>query len=242
MTQTHGYQKIVTDLDEIGEVLSVAQLHNWRFAYSVGDMIPSVTFITELKQVDCKAQVVTIGNEVKYVGLEPFEAMHFNLRNGGISISFSSHLLPSNLDSSGKRWRGECQIAFPKSIVYGQKRQAVRVNLGRLETVPITLFTGTGSHFTGSVDDISLGGLRARFASHVVKQFENSDLISDSSLMLPDGSTVKTRVQLLGGICDEDRKVGYLRFRFLELNRDVEIRLETLIEESLRKLPLSASA
>ncbi|MFM1897082.1 MAG: hypothetical protein RLZZ385_2156 [Pseudomonadota bacterium] len=242
MNRVHGFHRIVTDLAEIADILNVAQLHGWRFSYSVSDMVPGVAFVTELKDIDPEEQVITIGSEVKYVGLEPFERLQFNVRNGGISISFSSHLLPPNLDVSGKKWRGDCQVALPTRLVYGQQRQAVRVNLARIEKVPVTLFTGDGKQVTGSVDDISMGGLRARFACNVVSQLEASRLITDCALTLPDTSVIKARVQVLGGIRDTERDTGFMRFRFLELNSDVELKLEALILDSLRSRPQSASA
>ena len=242
MSRIHGVQRIVTDQEEIADILQVAQLHGWRFSYSVSDIIPGVTFVTELKHINPQEQVISIGSEVKYVGLDPMERLHFNVRNGGISISFSSRLLPPNLDRSGKKWRGDCQVAFPARVAYGQQRQAVRVNLSRIDRVPVTLFTGSGKHVTGNVDDISVGGMRARFTSDVVGQFESSGLITDCSLTLPDSSQVQARVQLLGGVRDTEKDTGFMRFRFLELDRDVELKLETLILESLRSTPQSITA
>ncbi|MEX2131927.1 MAG: PilZ domain-containing protein [Pseudohongiellaceae bacterium] len=238
MTEQHGSTRVIESQEEIAELLRVAIAHNWNFSYSVADMVPGVSFNTELLSVDPAFDSVTIGSEVKYIGLKDYEPINFRSQSGGISIKFVSSLLPSASPRVTSKLLGECRIVYPVQVQYTQLRQAVRVNFSKIHQIPVTLFLNDGSHITGVVDDMSVTGLRARFNDRKVKQLESSQPITDCVLLLPDKSTVSARVQVLGALQDVEKGTSFLRFRFMQFNDDAELKLEELISVSVERLKI----
>ena len=236
MGEKHGTSRLMDNQQEIADILQVAISHNWNFSYSVADMVPGVSFNTELLGVDPDFESVTIGSEVKYIGLKDYEEIHFRSQSGGLSIKFDSHLLPSSGGRLTNKLLGECRIAYPKHVQYTQLRQAVRVNFARLQEIPVTVFLNDGSHVTGIVDDMSVTGLRAKFPGPKVKNIDTDQPITDCILLLPDKSSVGARVQILGALHDMQKETSFLRFRFLQFNDDAELKLEELINSSLERL------
>jgi c-di-GMP-binding flagellar brake protein YcgR len=236
MKEQYGSQRTIEDAGEIVEILRVARMHGWKFSYAIDGMVPGVAFITEILAVNPEYGSVTIGSEVKYLGLKEYEGISFKVQNGGISVRFNSTLLPNSEESTGRHWYGQCRIAIPKQLEYGQQRQAVRVNFANLEVVPVTLFTGDGRQVSGIVDDISVSGLRAKFQGGIPEKFDTSGIVTDCRMKLPNASSVSVRVQVLGGMHDPRSDASLMRFRFLELHNDVELKLQDLINKALEQL------
>lgn len=235
MPEQHGTTRNIENPQEIAELLRVAIAHNWNFSYSVADMVPGVSFNTELLAVDPDLATVTIGSEVKYIGLKEYDPIKFRSQSGGLSLQFISKLLPSAGTRTTSKLLGECRIVFPESVLYSQLRQAVRVNFSKLHEIPVTLFLADGTHITGLVDDMSVTGLRARFNDRRVKNLESKCAITDCVLMLPDKSNVRARVEVLGTLQDLEKNTCFLRFRFLQFNDDAEMKVGELITASLER-------
>lgn len=236
MSESYGTSRVLEDQQEIADILRVAIHHNWNFSYSVSDMVPGVSFNTEVLAVDPNFESLTIGSEVKYIGLKDFEEIHFRSQSGGLSIKFDSHLLPSAGSRLTNKLLGECRIAYPKQVKYTQLRQAVRVNFSRMHKIPVTVFLSDGNHVTGIVDDMSVTGLRAKFPGAKVRNLDVDQPITDCILLLPDKSSVGARVEILGALHDMQKETSFLRFRFLQFNDDAELKLGELINASLERL------
>jgi len=80
------------------------------------------------------------------------------------------------------------QLAIPDEIDYHQRRQAVRVRLSAAHPLPVTFSTSNGDIFEGVIDDISTGGIRARFKESLSKKLENGLHINSSFLLPPDNN------------------------------------------------------
>jgi hypothetical protein len=51
--------------------------------------------------------------------------------------------------------------------------------------------------------------------------------------MLPDGTTLNARVEVLGTIYDFEKDASLVRCRFIEMDRNVDLKIKELIDEAL---------
>ncbi len=78
------------------------------------------------------------------------------------------------------------QLAIPTEIEYRQRRQAVRIRLSAAYPLPVTFSAPNEENFEGVINDISTGGIRARFNKSLSKTLKNGQHLSCSFLLPPD--------------------------------------------------------
>ena len=85
---------------------------------------------------------------------------------------------------------------------------------------------------------ISLVHRFTRFHGRILTDWELTcqHPIADCQLLLPDGSLVLTRTQIVGTVYDEAKDISYVRCKYLGLNQYDEKSLELLISERVDEL------
>ena len=78
------------------------------------------------------------------------------------------------------------KLTIPEEIDYHQRRQAVRIRLSAAHPLPVTFTSVNDEIFNGDIDDISIGGLRARFKKSLSSNLENGQHLNCSFLLPPD--------------------------------------------------------
>lgn len=221
--------------DEIAEVLEIAQKHRWHLTYSAMAGSRRVSQTTELLDVNLQKLALVFNSEMKYTGIKPGETISFRAQSGGITLAFESQLQLVGSNSLSNKLFAECRVEFPKTVIYTQLRQAVRINCENIEKIPVTFFDGSGNHLDGEVADISAGGVKVKMMGDLSSQFKPTQTISDCRLRFPDGSVIELRVKILGVMYDKKQNISFARCCFLEIKEDIEVMLEETIFSMLQK-------
>lgn len=242
MSQFGRCSRQISDQQEISDLLLVAQLYRWIFSYALVDSENIVSHTTELVGIDADAGTLTVSSEVKYSGIQPGEPITFRAQSGGINIRFQSKIIQVGGNVLSMRLFSDCRVEFPESITVNQLRGAVRVNFMNLTNIPVTYLTENGTHLKGVVQDLSTSGAKIKFKGNLKYQFKDSRIISDCQMMLPDESSIKSRIKVLGFIYDPKNDVSYIRCQFLEMDHDAALRIKELISKSLESANVDAVA
>ena len=234
--------RLLDDRKEIAAVLRAAKVHLWQFSFFLPGKPADSPFTTELLRVDPDAGVLVFGPEVNTLASKGPKVIRFHARSGGLKISFDSETIPETEKQNSQFYSSYCKMVFPGKLVLDQMRKAVRVNFSNLANIPVTLFANEGHDTTGTVEDISETGVKAKFPGYLVEKFAAGELIADCGLVLPDKSQVTGKVQVLGTLYDFQEDVSYVRCCFKGLDEKGEIRLKRLIAKALEKTELAKTA
>lgn len=172
---------------------------------------------------------------MKYSGLEANVTTDFRSQSGGISLEFESQLLGGD-DSLSSRLFSECRIRYPERMRFNQLRHAVRIDCNSIDDILVSLFTEQ-LKLQGKVQDISTTGVKIRFEGNLSYQFNDSRMVTDCRMRLPDGSLIGIRLKVLGFFYDPAEDISYIRCYFLEIREDKEMQLKELINSALQNLP-----
>lgn len=225
----------LTNPAEIGEVLRVAHTHRWPLIYSVKGGQRTSSHTAELLKVEPQKGTLTLSSDVKYSGLEPNTTIDFRSQSGGISLEFESQLLGGD-DSLSSRLFSECRIRYPERMRFNQLRHAVRIDCNNIDDILVSLFTEQ-LKLQGKVQDISTTGVKIRFEGNLSYQFNDSRMVTDCRMRLPDGSLLGARLKVLGFFYDPAEDVSFIRCYFLEIHEDKEMKLKELINSALANIP-----
>ncbi len=220
---------------EIGEVLRVAHSHRWPLIYSVYSGQRTSSHTAEILKVEPEKGTLTLSSDVKYSGLVPNITTDFRSQSGGISLEFESSLLGGD-DSLSSRLFSECRIRYPERMRFNQLRHAVRIDCNSIDDILVSLFTEEVK-LQGKVQDISTTGVKIRFQGNLSYQFNDSRMVTDCRMRLPDGSLMGARLKVLGFFYDPAEDISFIRCYFLEIREDEELHLKELIESAIQNLP-----
>lgn len=237
-----GVSQIITNREEITELLQIASTFVWKFTFSVPDKPASAPFSTEIFHVSPEDGYLTVSSDINTLCPGDNAAIHFAVQNAGISLQFDTETLPYPGNPLAYRFASERRIAFPDKLIYKQHRAAIRVNFSDLDTIPITFFTEDGNHLNGTVEDLSATGVKARFSGYLVDQFEEEQLIIDCGLLLPNDTNLTCRVEVLGTSYEFKEDVSFFRCSFIELTSDDEVHIRGLIQDALKQKSLEKTA
>lgn len=152
----------------------------------------------------------------------------------GVLMNFGTTVVESGVDN------GICyhKIAIPSEIQYQQRRQAVRVRLSAANPLAVTFTSASGSRYEGELEDLSVGGLRARFTQRLADELAAGIELNCSFALPPDkhekiNSTFIIRVIKHQA---EDGKPPFLGGQFVALDKQAERKLQRAIMTLQRAL------
>lgn len=231
--KTDGSVRLFQSQEEVAAVLKVAKVHVWQFHFGLAGKPNASPYTTELLRVDPAGKRLVFGPEVNVLSGAKQDLLRFRAESGGMKISFDTRIVPESDKPNTQFYVNYCKVEFPTALHFEQMRKAVRVNFTNLADIPITLFSGDSEHFSGSVEDISETGVKARFSGYLVEKFTAGELVADCELRLPDRSRVQGKVQVLGTLYDFQEDVSYVRCCFKRLGENGALKVRQLIASAL---------
>ena len=226
-----GGSRMINSAVEILGILKLAQSHRWSFSYLVSSERRQTSHTTEIVSIDSQAGIIVVGSEVKYSGLVANTPVIFRAQSGGISLQFETQLIGVEGNALANRLFVECQIRYPKEIRFAQMRKAMRIDCNAVGDILVTLFADETT-LNGKVRDISETGVKICFEGNLSYRFQDSRMVTDCHLRLPDGSILDARVKILGFAYDKQADISYLRCYFLEIREDRQLKLQQLISDA----------
>ena len=98
----------------------------------------------------------------------------------------------------------------------------------RLNVFPLTVPT-----LDGTVMDVSSSGARFRVEGEVTHDLRNLQIVDACKISLADDFVLRTGIQLVGLIDDQESNTRFLRGQFIHMKREQEERLENYIEQEV---------
>ena len=150
----------------------------------------------------------------------------------GITLAFAAALLEAGSRDGIAYYRME----FPASVHYGQRRAHYRPHVSHAKKTAVELTLPGGRSVTGSLHDISLGGLRVRLDTDI--DAPPLSTVLPCRMQLPDGGELRCTVELrfLGG-----GQVSHIGGRFESLpptqRQTLQRFIRELEREELKKTP-----
>jgi len=123
----------------------------------------------------------------------------------GIGIQFSTNLISSRCDDGIPVYK----VEYPQNILYFQKRQNYRINLGLGTNIPIKLKRDDGTPMYGKVFNLSESGAGIALAPPYTVQF--SELVPYCEIRLSDNQNVTCQLEIRyanSGDMDNGQKLG----------------------------------
>ena len=222
------------DSAKLMQLLQMAIVQRWNFDYSILTNSRLSTHTTRLLDVDLDARTITVGSEVKYSGLQADHAVSFRTQHGGLSLEFSTHLLPSGNNALSSRLFSECKMEFPQTVMTSQLRNAVRIDCSRINGAKVTLF-GNQPHHAGTVVNLSSTGCKIQLSGDVRNQIQAMGKLIDCQLQLPNEESIDARLIVLHNTFEKTLNATLLRCYFLEIHRDSKLKVEKIIDSALRR-------
>ena len=177
----------ITDIVRIGALLH--QLVEKRALLEVTLKNQKQAFTSTILDVDHENDYFILdelkpesGNSV----LKHTPKLHIRGQLGGISMDFNATVFEFGLEDNIPFYK----LSLPKKINYLQRRQAVRVKLNANNVVSVTFTLADGQKITGLLDDISIGGLRARFDENLPNTIARGEKLSCAFELPPDNNEV----------------------------------------------------
>jgi hypothetical protein len=231
--KNEGIEQLIEDPAGIAKILDTAREYGWKLKFCLVNELLVSPFATEILHFDREQGTITVGAEINTLWSQPDSVLRFNAHDGGLSIQFDAPLLPLTGNPMATKFATERTLAAPSKIIYRQKRKAMRVNFADQQNFSIILFTDQGDPVSGRVEDMSTSGVKARFPGYLIEQFEESKVIADCGLLLPEGTRVKARVEVLGTIYDFEQDATLIRCQFMELDSNADLQIKELIQQVL---------
>ncbi len=153
--------------------------------------------------------------------------LHIRGQLGGISMKFNSTVSEFGVEDEIPFYK----LPFPKEIDYFQRRQAVRVRLSATNLVSVTFSLSDGQTLSGELEDISIGGLRAKFIENLPNSLSTNEALSCSFVLPPDKEeSIKCNFQIRS-IKREKNKYGpaFIGGEFVNMIKPLERQLERTI-------------
>lgn len=163
------------------------------------------------------------GNEL----LKQHPEVHIQGQLGGVLLSFSCVVQESGVENDIPFYR----LLIPAELDYHQRRQAVRVKLSAATPLPVTFTDPQGKQYAGEVEDLSIGGLRARFSETLPQQLEAGGELSCSFLIPPENKD-KLNCKFIVRVIKhekEGQRPAFLGGQFVALEKQMERRLQRAI-------------
>ncbi len=125
------------------------------------------------------------------------------------------------------------KLPIPKEVDYHQRRQAVRIKLSAANPLTVTFTDKSGKKYKGEIENLSIGGLRARFRQDLPYHLETGMKLSCSFLIPPDRTEKINSNFVIRSIKHENDtyKSAFLggQFLFLAVEKQIERKLQRAI-------------
>ncbi|MDA1372553.1 MAG: PilZ domain-containing protein [Proteobacteria bacterium] len=239
MNITTQNNREITDREEILEILEAALIHAWNFSYAtmVKNHLTSQT--AKLLEVKSQATKITVDIAALKASHSPIDTLVFRAQNGGMSVIFKSKFLQWGNNGFSTQHASECQFEFPELVRFSQLRNAIRINLTNLHDIPVTFFAKKGVRLQGKVVDISATGAKIKFEGDFSTHVDDSRLIADCQMLLPNESRIEAQAQVLGVVYDKEQDISYVRCQYVEMKPDDQLQLKRLISTTIKQTGLA---
>ena len=237
MSDDLGHSEEIVEISQIHDLLHTAYIHQWPFFYMsiVKNHLDSRS--TKLLEVDLDSRVFTVRPDVLHtLDSSSNDQVLFRASSGGLSVVFEATLISPMPDQPMSEEPKYVEFDYPKVIRFKQLRKAIRINFTDIDDIPVTSFAEFGVYHQGKVIDISESGAKISFKGNLEKIMTGSEIISDCQMLLPDLSSIRNRIKVLGVNYDENRNQSFLRCQFLEFKRDSDVKLKNLIADTLLRI------
>ena len=223
----------VTHRQEIVQLLSLAQTHQWDFAQL--SIVKNHVTSQPLKLLTIDPEAATFGIDCDIVnpGKAESEPVLFRIFTGGLSIVFRSRLTGEIVTLDDEKKVKAHLVQLPYEMRCTQLRRTHRINLDHLPEVPVVLYGSDGTRIRGSVVDVSLSGAKFRLPQDVSGDFTLFSTIETCKIRLPNKAVMRTTANVMGVGYDADSGDSMMRCQFPRLKKKDEIELENLIESCL---------
>jgi len=229
-TKSQGQR--ITNKKVIIELLNIAREHLWKFYFRTPHGLKEKHHITEIHHVNGDENYIVVSSIIDKVCPGSDEPIVLHSTDTGVQLGFNSVTLPFPGNPLADQYASERRIKLPASAIFSQKREAVRVNFADLDNIPMAMFTDKGKRLLGSIADISFGGVKALFPGYLVEPFEENTVIADCTMVLSPERAVQCRVEILESSYDLKSNHSLIRCRFLELEKDTEIKIRELLKSA----------
>jgi len=98
------------------------------------------------------------------------------------------------------------KLNIPKNLEYYQRRASVRVALGAAQPLPVSLKSAEGGVLEGTIADLSLGGLRIRFAKNIPEHIQPGQHFRCRFSLPPDNKQAFSSELVVRGVKRRDNK------------------------------------
>jgi c-di-GMP-binding flagellar brake protein YcgR len=162
--------------------------------------------------------------------------LHIEGHLDGVSINFDSTVIEFGSDNNIPFYK----LPIPGEIDYHQRRQAVRVRLSAANPLPISFKDPNGRSFDAEIEDLSVGGLRARFKTDLPHSLETGDELTCSFLIPPDNKE-KINCKFIIRVIQHEKdtstnRPAFMGGQFLSLEKPLERKLQRAIMTLQRAL------
>lgn len=175
--------------------------------------------------------------------LKPEHGNKLLLDNPGVQLKAQLDGISINCQATISKFGEDDNIAFyklpiPDEIEYHQRRQAVRIRLSAAHPLPVRFSNKDDASFEGEIDDISIGGIRARFKQSLLKSLENGQHLTCSFLLPPDNEQTLICDLVIRVIKHDKDQFGssFLGGEFMDMAKSVERQLQRSIMTLQRAL------
>ncbi len=154
-------------------------------------------------------------------------ALHIDSYLDGVNLRFNAKVSDFGIDNNIPFYK----LSIPAALDYHQRRQAVRIRLSAANPIPITFTTDEGKSFNGEIEDISIGGLRARFRQNLAHTLEAGAKIKCTFLLPPD-KREKLNCEFIIRVIKHDKnkiRPAFLGGQFVDLEKSIERDLQRMI-------------
>ena len=228
--------EIFTNPAQIAQVLQrVQDARSLLFISFPGENIPYQSAILEInpdKEYLLLDEITPARGHKKFLESGTLIA---NTKIKGVDIRFDVQLDQELMESGIAMYK----VHFPKRLVYMQKRQSYRINLGITSKISISLQTGDGTILQGKVLNISETGVGANIDARL--RLKIGDQIPLCELEIPDNETIQSKLEIRFVEPDKSSRLVRIGGRFLGISgiqqRQLARVLLDLQRDMMRRLP-----
>jgi c-di-GMP-binding flagellar brake protein YcgR len=163
------------------------------------------------------------------------QVARLNLRASvkGIDLSFEAPVIDVGVMSGAAFYK----TAFPREMLYHQRRSSYRAHVGLAQTVPVSLKREIpDASLTGLLQDISLGGIGARITARLPHGLKSGELLPDCSIELPSGIVICSSLEVRHIDPARQRQPARVGGRFVDLDAQQRKVIQRFVIELEREL------
>jgi c-di-GMP-binding flagellar brake protein YcgR len=151
----------------------------------------------------------------------------------GIDLSFEAPVVDVGVMSGAAFYK----TAFPRELLYHQRRSSYRAHVGLAQAVPVSFKRDIPeSMLTGMLQDISLGGIGARITARLPQGIKRGELLPDCAIELPSGIVICSSLEVRHIDPARQRQPARVGGRFVDLDAQQRKVVQRFVIELEREL------